>query len=167
MLAIQPLQTEQEIECTARLASEIWIEYFPDIIGQAQVDYMLDKFQSVRAITQQVNKGYEYYLIKYKGDNVGYFALLPNCTLQEMQISKLYLRKSARGLGFGAEIVCEIKQIAQQRKITTLWLTVNKNNTNAIKAYLRFGFHKVGNLVTDIGNNFVMDDYKMQCQLRD
>lgn len=41
-------------------------------------------------------------------------------------------------------------------------LTVNKNNVKAIRAYEKTGFKNIGSLVQDIGNGFVMDDYKME-----
>ena len=42
-----------------------------------------------------------------------------------------------------------------------LWLTVNRNNTGSIAFYERMGFRKTDELVTDIGNGFVMDDWRM------
>jgi RimJ/RimL family protein N-acetyltransferase len=39
---------------------------------------------------------------------------------------------------------------------------VNKNNVNSIKVYEKLGFKKTGPVIQDIGNGFVMDDYKME-----
>jgi RimJ/RimL family protein N-acetyltransferase len=41
-------------------------------------------------------------------------------------------------------------------------LTVNKYNTNSIKAYEKMGFEKIDSVVMDIGNGYVMDDYVMK-----
>ena len=46
-----------------------------------------------------------------------------------------------------------------------LSLTVNKNNKETIKAYEKMGFKQVRDIVIDIGNNFVMDDYIMEKEL--
>ena len=46
-----------------------------------------------------------------------------------------------------------------------MWLTVNKGNENAIAAYLKLGFVRSGELLTDIGNGYVMDDYTMELNL--
>ena len=43
-----------------------------------------------------------------------------------------------------------------------IYLTVNKNNINAIRAYEKLGFKNIESLVSDIGNGFVMDDFKME-----
>ena len=43
--------------------------------------------------------------------------------------------------------------------LSAVWLTVNKHNDIAIRAYRGLGFELIGEGVTDIGNGFVMDDY--------
>ena len=58
---------ENTINITANLAKEISNEYFTPIIGRNQVEYMLDKFQSSKAMTDQTKEGYLYYLIKDSG----------------------------------------------------------------------------------------------------
>ena len=47
----------------------------------------------------------------------------------------------------------------------SIQLTVNKNNTNTIKAYEKWGFKTIDSAVTDIGSGFVMDDYIMEYYL--
>ena len=49
--------TDTEIETLAALADEIWHEFFPGIISDAQVDYMVEKFQSAPAMRQQIAEG--------------------------------------------------------------------------------------------------------------
>lgn len=46
--------------------------------------------------------------------------------------------------------------------LESIYLTVNKNNTNTISAYIKLGFEIVDSIITDIGSNFVMDDYIME-----
>ncbi|MGB0563820.1 MAG: GNAT family N-acetyltransferase, partial [Spirulinaceae cyanobacterium] len=56
-------QTPEQFATIARLARSIWIAHYTPIIGAAQVDYMLAKFQSAEAIAAQVQtEGYRYYL---------------------------------------------------------------------------------------------------------
>ena len=57
-------ETDSEIQNIATLAEEIWNQHFVPIIGKAQVDYMVEKFQSYPALKSQIeNDGYEYYQI--------------------------------------------------------------------------------------------------------
>ena len=45
---------ESESAVIAALADEIWREHYTPIIGEAQVDYMLKKFQSAEQICEDI-----------------------------------------------------------------------------------------------------------------
>jgi ribosomal protein S18 acetylase RimI-like enzyme len=157
---IEKVSTEAQIETVARLASEIWNQHFVPIIGQAQVDYMVEKFQSKRAISEQIEGGYSYYLLKGDDDYVGYTGM---CFKEdELFLSKLYIRASGRGKGYGRKAVEFIEELAREKGLSRIRLTVNKNNTDTINAYEKLGFKNLGSLVQDIGGGFVMDDYEME-----
>ena len=47
-----------------------------------------------------------------------------------------------------------------------MYLTVNKHNELAIRAYRGTGFDVIDSVETDIGEGFVMDDYIMEKQVR-
>lgn len=161
---IEKVSTESQIETVARLAHEIWNQHFVPIIGQAQVDYMLDKFQSKRAIAEQIENGYSYYLLKAGSDYVGYTGIYPR--EGELFLSKLYIRASERGKGFGRKAIEFLVELARERGLGKITLTVNKYNTDTIEAYEKLGFANLGVLVQDIGGGFVMDDYKMEKVVR-
>ena len=63
-LSFDPARTEAEIAVIAGLAREIWYEYYVPLIGRAQVDYMVGKFQSPAAMLEQVQAGYRYFLVR-------------------------------------------------------------------------------------------------------
>ncbi len=151
------------IKTVASLAKEIWNEYFTPIIGKAQVDYMLEKFQSEKAISQQITKeGFLYYLIKQGNNFIGYTAVVPKKETNELFLSKLYLKSSQRQKGHGKEAIQFINNLAEKMKFSKITLTVNKNNKNTIQAYEKMGLKNIASLVTDIGDGFVMDDYRME-----
>jgi len=150
-----------QVEAVAELAREIWNEHFVSIIGQAQVDYMLDRFQSAPAIRGQIAQGYDYYLVSEGRRRRGYFALVPDRKESSAQLSKIYLRRAHRGRGLGRAILAFAEAYCLERGIGALWLTVNKRNAGPIAFYERMGFRKAESLVTDIGGGFVMDDYRM------
>jgi ribosomal protein S18 acetylase RimI-like enzyme len=162
MLTTKRVATPEDIEAVAGLAREIWDQHFTPIIGHAQVDYMLDEFQSVSAIARQIREdGYEYYLLADGGEWAGYFALVGGEDAGSMQLSKLYLKRSRRGRGIGWGVLELIEEECVARGVRELWLTVNKNNAGPIAFYRRVGFSIAEPIVTDIGNGFVMDDYRM------
>ena len=154
------VETKQHIETVEALANEIWTEHYIPIIGREQVDYMLTRFQSMQAIEDQIANGYLYFLIQDAGQFIGYISIQPKD--QELFLSKIYVRSSCRSKGYGRKAVRFAEELAKEKGLGKIVLTVNKNNTLAIKAYEAIGFKNVGALVQDIGNGFVMDDFKME-----
>lgn len=149
------------IEIVARLAREIWQEYYLPIIGQAQIDYMVSKFQSAPAIAAQLADGMEYFLIALDGEPEGYFAIDRQKAERGLFLSKLYIRKEARGRGLGREVLAFLADLCRADSLGLIWVTVNKRNP-AVATYEKLGFRIVADVVADIGNGFVMDDYRME-----
>lgn len=61
MLTFEKILSDEQIKNTALLADQIWHQHFIGIIPEGQIDYMIEKFQSYRAIKAQLSDGYEYY----------------------------------------------------------------------------------------------------------
>ena len=152
--------TEDQIAMVAALAREIWTEHYVPIIGNEQVEYMLAKFQSQAAITEQIRNGADYFLIRERDEFIGYIGVETKGV--ELFLSKIYVKSPKRGKGFGRKTVEFAKKLAQERRLTRIVLTVNRNNLGAIRAYEKLGFLKIGPVIQDIGNGFVMDDYRME-----
>ncbi len=156
--------TEEEIIQTAKTAEEVWGEYYIPLIGEAQVSYMVENFQSPSAISKQIEEGYTYYLLKDDDDDiVGYVGICPK--EEYLFLSKLYIRKEARGKGFASKALALVKDAAKENGLSRIQLTVNKGNTNSIEIYRNWGFVTVDSVVTNIGSGFVMDDYVMELVL--
>lgn len=161
MVSFALVEDGKEIEKVASLAREIWTEHYTPIIGQEQVEYMLENFQSARAIKDQIQKGVLYYLLSYMETEAGYLALEPYRKDKQAKLSKIYVRSDLRGIGLGGRALQQAINVCRKLSVEILWLTVNKNNKKAIDFYERTGFIKSGTLVQDIGAGFVMDDLKM------
>jgi ribosomal protein S18 acetylase RimI-like enzyme len=159
---IHMIKSASDIAKTADLAQEIWNEHYVDIIGQAQVDYMLSEMQSQAAITEEIQSGSEYYLASVGETAEGYLAVTPDPGGKAAMLSKIYTRKEVRGQGIGQTMLEFAETLCRERGFTTIWLTVNKHNSGSIGWYESRGFVKVDSLVTDIGNRFVMDDFKLK-----
>lgn len=156
-----PVDSIELINDVCRLASEIWREYFPKIIGEGQVEYMLKNIQSFSAIKKSIEKdGYRYFIMSTGTDNIGYTSI--HSEEGSMFLSKLYIRKDMRGHGISRKAIDFVKNICHQEKLESIWLTVNKNNTETINIYKKIGFEIEKSQVTDIGGGYVMDDYVMK-----
>ena len=163
-MTIIEASAENHMEIIESLAREIWTEHYIPIIGREQVEYMLDRFQSKQAISEQIKIGVLYFLMKEDNEFIGYIAVQPKGV--ELFLSKIYVKSSRRAKGYGKKAVQFAETFAQERGLRKIVLTVNKSNINSIKAYEKIGFRNIGSLVQDIGNNFVMDDYKMEKTVR-
>ena len=156
------VKTSAEIQKTADLAAEIWGEYYPEILGDEQVEYMIRTYQSADAIARGMEKGCMYFVLQYCGEDAGYFAVHPNEPEGKIFLSKLYIREAARGKGIAKAAWEKLCVIAREHGIHRVWLTVNKHNTPSIEVYKKLGFEICDSIVSPIGDGFVMDDYVME-----
>ena len=160
MTDFKPAYTEINFIVIANLANKIRREHYISIVGKPQIDYMLKEFQSASAIHKHIGEGFEYFIIIYNQEAVGYLSVRPE--KEALFLSKIYVLSEYRGKGIGKRAMEFIDDRAGYHNLKTIYLTVNKNNSNSIKAYERMGFENLGSVVKDIGNGFVMDDYKMK-----
>ena len=64
-IAFDPVRTADDRQRLAALADEIWHEYWPALIGDAQTDYMVENFQSLEAIERDMREhAYEYWFMR-------------------------------------------------------------------------------------------------------
>ncbi len=166
IMKLIPAVTDEQIKNVSELADLIWHEFFPSVISGGQIDFMIDKFQSVPAITEQIrNLGYNYYIMHKNGGYIGYCAVNPQNN-GRLFLSKLYIKKEFRGQGYARKTFMFLKDFCINNNFRRIWLTVNKNNTQTIEVYKKLGFRITGEGVTDIGGGYVMDDYYMELELR-
>lgn len=155
------IETDDQIKKAAETAEKIWTEHYTPIIGVEQTKYMIKKFQSEKAISDQIkNSGYLYYLIVFDEKISGYLALVRMENV--MFLSKIYVEKSFRGVGISRKAVEFVKNLCKKEGCEKIFLTVNKQNHSSIAVYEHLGFVKVREEVTDIGEGYFMDDFIME-----
>lgn len=161
MPTVSPL-TPDDADLIIALASTIWHQHYSNIISGEQIEYMLNQRYHPTLIQTQI-----------QSDNIWWKKLVLNneiigfscCVLtehpKELKLDKLYLHPHHQRKGYGAILVDDVKQYMRQLRLEQLTLTVNKNNASAIAAYQRYGFTISDDMIIDIGEGFVMDDYLM------
>jgi GNAT superfamily N-acetyltransferase len=158
-LEFKEVTSDEDIRDVADTAKGIWHEWFPDIISEEQIDYMVEKFQSFDALKSQISEeGYHYFAVKLDGLTAGYYGICKKAD-GSLFLSKLYLKKEMRGKGLASLMFKEVKRFARRNGCEMIWLTVNKGNAHAISVYKHLGMRIIREEVTDIGGGFVMDDY--------
>lgn len=122
---------------------------------------MVERYQSVQAITEQLEQGYHYLLALEDGQPCGFCGY--HRETDRMFLSKIYIRKDFRRHGIASAF---LKQVTEESQgLAAIYLTVNKHNAGSIAAYQHFGFETIDSVVTDIGHGYVMDDFIMQKSL--
>lgn len=153
-----------DAETIEKLADLIWHEHYKSILSASQIDYMLEKFQSAGAVREDIeNRGYRYYIVRYADADAGYFGIRQE--KKKLFLSKLYILKSFRGRRLASAAMSFCEKFCAEKGLSAVYLTVNKNNADSIAVYEKFGFIRVESIVTDIGNGYVMDDFKMEKRL--
>jgi hypothetical protein len=183
-LSFTLVESRDQIREATRVADEIWHDYWPALIGEAQTDYMVDTMQSLAAITNDIrNKGYLYYLLRdEKGTCVGYTAAQPQDITghaddpayiehgaqinrlmpgKRLFISKIYLYADQRGKHYCSRVIEFYENLCRERHLAGMYLTVNRGNELGVRAYLGRGFKTIEEVDADIGQGFVMNDHIM------
>ncbi|MDD3528434.1 MAG: GNAT family N-acetyltransferase [Gallionellaceae bacterium] len=156
---IAPLRLD-EAEAVAELARAVWQATYPAIIGQAQVDYMLDQRYKPGLIRQLLARG-DLWLAAHAGAELVGFAHGYALQDGDYKLDKLYVASAWQRHGIGGELIRAVAERAARHGSRRLLLRVNRQNQAAIDAYLKHGFQVATVIVEDIGGGFVMDDYVM------
>ena len=159
-----PCTRPDQLEQVAALAERIWHEYFPAIISEDQINYMVDTFQSLPAMKEQIaREQYTYYQIRQQGALVGYVGLANQPEV--CFLSKFYLSKEARGDGLATPAFQAVCAVARQWGKKKVVLTCNKHNSHSLDVYKHWGFQITDAVVTQIGHGYVRDDYILEYTL--
>lgn len=149
---------EDDIELIRRIAFEVWPVAYNSIISKEQIEYMLAMMYSPESLLNQMqNEGCEFLIIEEDGLAVG-FSSSARLAESVFKLHKLYVLSSMHGKGYGRSLLNQVCKRAADRGGVSIELQVNKNNP-AFQFYIRNGFTKDLEMVFDIGNGFVMDDF--------
>ena len=163
-LRIIPVTNMELVYSLVPVAEEIWREHYIPIIGEKQVEYMLEKFLSAEALVEQINSGYEYFLLSYDYTFAGFAGIKEEGG--KLFLSKLYLYNEFRGKGIASYMFQKFVEICKMRELDKIWLTCNRHNTNSYEVYKHLGFVTVREEKADIGEGFVMDDFIMEYEVK-
>ena len=119
---------------------------------------MLEMMYSTEKINEGIANGEIWEVLKIDNVPSGYlhYKLDENNTVF---LSKIYLNESEQTKGIGQLMMNRVVDFAIEKGAKMVHLTVNKNNTKAIRFYEKNGFKNSESKTFDIGNGYVMDDY--------
>lgn len=150
-----------DVDAVQSLARTVWQATYPALISQAQIDAMLAERYAAPSIRAQLKSPRDAWWIARQDGSVVAFAHAhlapPDCKLD-----KLYVDPARQRSGIGAALLAAVSAWGRAQQATRLWLQVNRGNTQAIRAYEKYGFRIVEARVFEIGQGFVMDDYILE-----
>lgn len=148
-----------ELATVAQLAVQIWNAHYVPIIGQQQVDYMLNRMYSPQSLLEQRNaKNHIFYLVEDAGAVQGFISVHRE-TGDDWFLNKFYILPQHAAKGLGTRAFEALKEKLRPKKIT---LTVNRQNYKSINFYFKNQFRISRVADFDIGGGFVMNDFVME-----
>lgn len=154
--------TKEDLPIVRELAQRIWNDHYPDIIGQEQVDFMLEKMYDLKSLELQLEKGDIFYLTAVGGSEqdlvYGGFASVKEMEHGRWFLNKLYVDTELQRSGLGKGL---LDFLLSEHNIKELRLQVNRQNFKAINFYFRNGFVIESVADFDIGDGYFMNDFIM------
>ncbi|MGG5209893.1 GNAT family N-acetyltransferase [Chryseobacterium sp. MIQD13] len=155
---------KKDIPLIQDLARRSWEVAYKGIISQEQIEYMLGKMYSEEEISNQFqHPDYHYYLIFDENNDSfeGFIGYENNYEPGTTKLHRIYLVPESKGKGFGKGALNFLKDKVAESGDERIILNVNKENS-AKKFYESQGYRVYDEVILDIGDNFVMDDYLME-----
>ena len=166
MTLLQPL-ARSDFDAVAALARTIWLEHYIKIITREQIEYMLGGRFGAANLERYLDAPDRWmFVLRLDAELVGYCSYAHTSTPRELKLEQLYLLPALHGRGLGRLMLEHVEAHARGLGMQTLMLQVNKHNTTASSVYFKAGFEVREEVVIDIGQGYVMDDYIMVKQLQ-
>ena len=152
-----------DIPVIKEIAEKAWRPTYDHILTEQQTLYMLDLMYNSLTLENQMNGNIAFFMVDLGQETVGYFAV-EIFNKQFVKLHKLYLDPTKKQQGLGKKIIQYIQDWALTNQRNRIILNVNKNNS-AVLFYQKMGFTIIEEMILDIGEGYVMDDYVMQLYL--
>lgn len=152
--------TLNDVNAIREVAERTWPIAYATIISPEQIRYMLDQMYAVEKIEASILAPDECFILALDNNEVIGFAGIAFHQPDEKytRLNKLYVLPIYHGKQVGKKLLDLVEQEALIHETKALHLNVNKYNP-AYNFYTKNGFHILEEVVLDIGNGYVMDDY--------
>ncbi len=138
------------------MAKVIWNNHYPEIIGQEQVDYMLNRMYDISSLRKQQQEGHIFYKAMNSNENMGFISIVQQSS--GWFLNKLYVMPKSQRYGIGKKL---LEYVLNKYGIEVLRLQVNRKNYKAINFYFKNGFEIERVADFDIGEGYEMNDFIM------
>lgn len=156
---------QEEIPIIQHIARAVYGPTYLSILGQEQVEYMLEKIYSSSALLEQMQQEHTFLLAQSQKKEVGFVSYNCSDPVQKIfKLQKLYVLPEQQGTGLGAWMVKEV--IVHIRQLGGEILQLNVNRFNRAKGfYEKLGFTIKETMDIPLGEGYFMNDYVMELDL--
>jgi len=161
---ITKLAQIENIQEIIDIARQTWPKTYQNILSHGQISYMLDLMYNAETLATQMNNGVSFVVIVENDKTFGFISyenLAPIESEPFIKVHKLYVHPDYHGKGSGKKLIQVAEDAARNASIQYLQLNVNKHN-KSVDFYLANGFYVKKEMVLEIGNGYVMDDFVME-----
>ncbi len=143
-----------------QLAYEIWPKTYGEILGNAQIDYMLSNMYNPKLLADQMISKQQIYLLLYLDEiPVGFTSYGKQEDAFTYKLHKIYVSPTIQGKGLGKILIQEVEKRVIALGAQNLLLNVNRFNLKAIEFYKKQGYELLETVDISIGEGYLMEDY--------
>ena len=153
----------EDIPVIRQLSEVIWRPTYTPLLGEVQVQYMLDTMYSADALTKQMEDGQVFLMVHVDDRPVG-FAAYSRIDDAAYKLNKIYVDPALQGRGIGSALLNTVVERIKASGADRLQLNVNPYNKARV-FYEHRGFTILYDEDIDIGSGYFMNDYVMEKEL--
>jgi len=161
MIEIRPAQ-KTDLPTVRHLAHEIWPSAYLGILGEAQLNYMLEKIYSLSSLEHQLSVLNHQFILATENDvPVGFASYSAHEDAAVYHLNKIYVLPNQQGKNIGKQMLDHVISAVKKNGAFCLELNVNRYN-KALHFYEKQGFKILRKEDIDIGSGYFMNDYVLE-----
>jgi ribosomal protein S18 acetylase RimI-like enzyme len=161
MIEIRSAQ-KKDLPTVRRLAHEIWPSAYLEILGEAQLNYMLEKIYSLSSLEHQFSVlNHQFILASEDHAPIGFASFSAHEDAAVYHLNKIYVLPNQQGKNIGKQMLDHVIESVKKASATSLQLNVNRYN-KALHFYEKQGFKVIRKEDIDIGSGYFMNDYVLE-----
>ncbi len=151
-----------DLDTIRELACKIWPSAYEEILGKAQLDYMLDQIYSLSSLQHQFSVLNQQFIMAVEDDiPIGFASFSAHKDPKFYHLNKLYVLPDEQAKNVGKQLLDYIISEIKNAGAISLQLNVNRFN-KALHFYEKQGFKIIREEDIDIGEGYFMNDYVME-----
>lgn len=160
-----PIVTQKQASELAKVAEKIYYDYYAGLIGEENIKYMLEEYQTANSVMEQIRtRKHNYYEIFCDGEFCGYFDIMYEG--RRIILDKIYVSKEYRKKGIARYVVAHIEKICRSVNANKIIVDILVKNEAACIAYKHLGFVKLKEGVITLGNGFQAEYAEMEKKIK-